>query len=100
VYDRGLNIVTLSSTLSKTLRSMSYVLSTENYEQRLLTDTLQALADKEERIRAAADSSDPSLLVSQATQKSDRDLALAIGDMMEQLLAQADEDIRAIAGTL
>jgi hypothetical protein len=72
----------------------------ENYEQSLLRETLQALADKEERIRAAADNEDPSLLVSETALKKDRELHIAIGDMMEQLLAQGDEEIRLVAKTL
>ncbi|NJQ98863.1 MAG: hypothetical protein HC784_17525 [Hydrococcus sp. CSU_1_8] len=72
----------------------------ENYEQRLLRETLQALADKEESIRAAADNEDPSLLVNETAKIGDRELHLAIGDMMEQLISQGDEEIRLVAETL
>jgi hypothetical protein len=61
----------------------------ENYEQHLLRVTVQFLEDKEERDRSL-----------ELNVKLDRELHLAIGDMMEQLLAQGDEEIRSIARTL
>jgi hypothetical protein len=65
----------------------------ENYEQHLLRVTLKELTDKEDRDRDRGSDYFPD-------PKLDRELHLAIKDMMEQLLAQADEDIRLVANTL